>query len=101
MDLVLQGSWVHNRRHGLGKQVYSNGDIYEGLWRGLQEGPGRCGPAATACTALLARHHKALLARHGKALLARHRKALLALHRKALLPIGPLPLRAGPLPLRD
>ncbi len=29
-------------KQGLGKKVYSNGDVYEGLWRhGKCEGPGR------------------------------------------------------------
>ena len=29
-------------KHGLGKKVYANGDVYEGLWRhGKAEGPGR------------------------------------------------------------
>ncbi|KAF5842183.1 putative phosphatidylinositol monophosphate kinase [Dunaliella salina] len=37
-----QGSWVADKRHGLGKQIYAKGDIYEGLWKqDLQDGPGR------------------------------------------------------------
>lgn len=29
-------------KHGLGRKVYSNGDVYEGLWKfGKSEGPGR------------------------------------------------------------
>ncbi len=38
-----QGGWAWDLKHGLGKKVYSNGDIYEGLWKkGKAEGPGRC-----------------------------------------------------------
>ncbi|GFH24533.1 1-phosphatidylinositol-4-phosphate 5-kinase, partial [Haematococcus lacustris] len=37
-----QGGWVRDSKHGLGKQLWSNGDVYEGLWRaGVPEGPGR------------------------------------------------------------
>jgi len=38
------GNWAANLKHGIGKKTYSNGDSYEGLWRGGKaEGPGRCG----------------------------------------------------------
>lgn len=39
---AAQGSWIAGKRHGLGKQVYAKGDIYEGLWKeDGQDGPGR------------------------------------------------------------
>ncbi len=38
----LQGGWAHDLKQGLGKKVYANGDVYEGLWKaGKCEGPGR------------------------------------------------------------
>ena len=38
----MQGGWADDVKQGLGKKVYSNGDVYEGLWRqGKCEGPGR------------------------------------------------------------
>ena len=40
--LCWQGGWAADLKHGLGKKVYANGDVYEGLWRhGKAEGPGR------------------------------------------------------------
>eukprot|EP00967_Tisochrysis_lutea_P015574 scaffold17561_cov20-Tisochrysis_lutea.AAC.6 len=40
-SVPVQGSWVADKRHGLGKQTYAKGDIYEGLWKqDLQDGPG-------------------------------------------------------------
>lgn len=36
------GGWLKDLKCGLGKQVFSNGDSYEGLWaNGLPHGPGR------------------------------------------------------------
>ena len=38
----MQGGWAEDLKQGLGKKVYANGDVYEGLWRqGKCEGPGR------------------------------------------------------------
>lgn len=37
-----QGGWALNVKHGLGKQSFSIGDIYEGIWKnGVPDGPGR------------------------------------------------------------
>jgi len=41
-DFAVQGGWASDLKQGLGKKVYANGDVYEGLWRqGKCEGPGR------------------------------------------------------------
>jgi 1-phosphatidylinositol-4-phosphate 5-kinase len=41
-DARYQGSWWAGLKQGLGKQMFSNGDVYEGLWRqGKPHGPGR------------------------------------------------------------
>ena len=38
----MQGGWADDLKQGLGKKVYANGDVYEGLWKGGKcEGPGR------------------------------------------------------------
>jgi hypothetical protein len=38
-----QGGWKEDLKHGLGRKVYANGDVYEGLWAaGKPDGPGRC-----------------------------------------------------------
>tara|TARA_B110000503_G_C7075288_1_gene382633 strand:+ start:1033 stop:1239 length:207 start_codon:yes stop_codon:yes gene_type:complete len=29
---TCSGQWLGNRRHGPGKQVYSNGDVVTGFW---------------------------------------------------------------------
>lgn len=46
MGLMLvcrQGGWKDDLKHGLGRKVYANGDVYEGLWAlGKPDGPGRC-----------------------------------------------------------
>ena len=35
------GQWKDNRRHGLGRCYYYNGDLYEGQWqRGIRHGKG-------------------------------------------------------------
>jgi hypothetical protein len=40
--VCAQGGWAFDLKQGLGKKVYANGDVYEGLWRaGKCEGPGR------------------------------------------------------------
>ena len=40
--VCAQGGWALDLKQGLGKKVYANGDVYEGLWRaGKCEGPGR------------------------------------------------------------
>ncbi|KAG2488884.1 hypothetical protein HYH03_012678 [Edaphochlamys debaryana] len=37
-----QGGWHQDLKHGLGRQVFANGDVYEGIWKcGLPDGPGR------------------------------------------------------------
>jgi hypothetical protein len=37
-----QGGWQEDLKHGLGRKVYANGDVYEGLWAaGKPDGPGR------------------------------------------------------------
>ena len=39
---LRQGSWFHDMKQGLGRKVFSNGDVYEGLWRENRfHGPGR------------------------------------------------------------
>ena len=40
--LLSQGGWANDVKQGLGRKVYANGDVYEGLWRfGKCDGPGR------------------------------------------------------------
>ena len=42
MHCVRQGSWSHDMKQGLGRKLFSNGDVYEGLWRENRfHGPGR------------------------------------------------------------
>ena len=39
---MYAGSWLKNRKNGLGKKIYANQDCYEGLWKhGKAWGPGR------------------------------------------------------------
>lgn len=48
----VQGGWREDLKHGLGRKIYANGDVYEGLWcNGKPDGPGRCvAPAGEAGT---------------------------------------------------
>ncbi|KAK9026765.1 hypothetical protein V6N11_039599 [Hibiscus sabdariffa] len=40
--LTYKGRWKLNLKHGLGYQVYPNGDVFEGSWiQGTPEGPGK------------------------------------------------------------
>ena len=42
MHCVWQGSWSRDMKQGLGRKLFSNGDVYEGLWRENRfHGPGR------------------------------------------------------------
>jgi hypothetical protein len=46
-----QGGWKEDLKHGLGRKVYANGDVYEGLWAaGKPDGPGRCAHHAVAAS---------------------------------------------------
>lgn len=40
--MFMQGGWREDLKHGLGRKIYANGDVYEGLWcNGKPDGPGR------------------------------------------------------------
>lgn len=42
VSLGRQGGWREDLKHGLGRKIYANGDVYEGLWcNGKPDGPGR------------------------------------------------------------
>jgi hypothetical protein len=30
--MIYRGDYVDNKRHGRGRAIYSNGDVYEGAW---------------------------------------------------------------------